>query len=284
MSVLIGIDGSIASRAALDWGVARARAARTAITLRYVVDDEWGAVGASALAELRRNAEVLAQHELELAREGAGASPVTAEISVGPPMLTLAAEARDHELVVIGTHKVGVFHGLALGARGLQLAAMSPVPVAVVPVSSAGRRHGVAVGIGGEAGEDAAVRAAVDEANRYGEPLVLVQSSASSVLAGAHAISRARALAETLAPAAGVTEQRSSAAAGEALAIMSGQSVLTVVGRPTHPGAHGFRPLGRVTTELLLNLRGPVLVVPFPALPTTEWPERTTEPERSAGS
>ena len=63
-------------------------------------------------------------------------------------MLVLATEASAFESVVIGTHKVGTFHGHALGSRGLQLAAVSPVPAMVVPVDGSHGRSGVAVGVG----------------------------------------------------------------------------------------------------------------------------------------
>ncbi|WP_165314283.1 universal stress protein [Agromyces protaetiae] len=263
MRVLIGIDGSIASRAAIAWGIERAREGGGDVTLLFVVDDEWGTVGASGLAELRSSAATLIEHELVSARAIADAVPVHAEVAVGAPMLTLAIEAKDYAVVVIGTHKVGVFNGLALGSRALQLAALSPVPVAVVPAQSGGQRTGIIVGIGGEAGEDVVVRAAAAESIRTDEPLVLVRSFAHSAAAGEWPLDRATRLAESLVSPAGVSQQRSGAAPGEALAVMSGEAVLTVVGRPTAAGAHGYRPLGRASADLLMNLRGPALIVPF---------------------
>lgn len=263
--VLIGIDGSIASRAAIRWGAERVRSEGTEaeITLRFVVDDEWGTIGMSALAELQASAGSIAQRELGFARRHAGAVPVHAETSIGAPMLVLASASQDYDLVVVGTHKVGVFHGLALGSRSLQLAAMSPVPVAIVPAPSAAARHGIIMGVGGEAGEDTVVEAAVHESNRTGEPLVLVRSSEHSTAAGRSVLNHAIRVAEVLAPRGGLSERLSSALPGETLAVSSATAVLTVVGRPTEVGAHGYRVLGRTTADLLLNLRGPVLVVPF---------------------
>ena len=65
---------------------------------------------------------------------------------------------------MIGTHKVGIFHGHALGSRGLQLAAVSPVPTMVVPVDVSHGRGGVAVGVPGTPGLDEALRFAIREA------------------------------------------------------------------------------------------------------------------------
>ena len=57
--------------------------------------------------------------------------------------------------------------------------------------------------------------------------------------------------------------RRSTAPPGEALARVSRRAVLTVSGRPTAPGARGFRPLGRTNDDLLMNAGGPVVIVPF---------------------
>jgi hypothetical protein len=56
--------------------------------------------------------------------------------------------------------------------------------------------------------------------------------------------------------------RRTSSPAGEALAGASRRAVLTVSGRPTEPGAHGYRPLGRTNHDLLMNAGGPVVIVP----------------------
>ena len=116
--ILVGIDGSLASRAAVSWALERARSIRTGVVLLIVVDDEWGAIGERDLGELRATAEGVAVRELEFARERAGSVEVAAAIAVGAPMLVLASEASAFESVVIGTHKVGTFHGHALGLAG----------------------------------------------------------------------------------------------------------------------------------------------------------------------
>lgn len=261
--ILVGVDGSIASRAAIVWALESARRSGDDVVLLLVVDDEWGTVGTSAIAELQSDAKAVAAGELEFAREHADQVPVSAEYTVGSPMLTLAGEAADYATVVIGTHKVGTFHGLALGTRAMQLAAMSPVPVAVVPVASGGHRSGVVVGVGGAPGEDAVVRAAIQEAQRRDQPLALVRANGTSAAASTDSIDRAARLAESHEVPAGVTVRRSSASAGETLAAMSGRAMLTIAGRPTQVGAHGFRPLGRTAGDLVMNLGGPVVIVPF---------------------
>ncbi|WP_281886130.1 universal stress protein [Agromyces rhizosphaerae] len=263
--MLVGIDGSIASRAAMVWTLERARATGAAVVLRLIVDDEWGTISTRMLGELRADASGRVEREFDFARARAGGVPVEAEVTVGSPMLTLAAEAAEYDLVAIGTHKTGSFHGFALGSRAPQLAAMSPVPVAVVPTSSGGERSGVVVGVGGVAGEGAAVAFAAREADRLGEPLLVLRADDGPPALGDRAVERALRDASAAGVASEVTSRRSSPPAGKALAVRSGTAVLTVVGRPTEPGARGYRPLGRTGTDLLMNLGGPVVVVPFAA-------------------
>ncbi|MGW9630113.1 universal stress protein [Agromyces sp. NPDC055520] len=270
MGILVGIDGSIASRAAIAWALEQARATGDEVELLFVVDDEAGSIGASVIAELQSEATVLAARELEFARDHAGEVPVSVQCAVGSPMLALAGEAAHATAVAIGTHKVGTFHGLALGTRAMQLAAMSPVPLAVVPVASGGPRSGVVVGVGGAPGEEAVIRAAVVEAKRMNQPLILVRADGTSAVASTEALERAVRLAERLGAPAGITQRRSSSSAGETLASMSGRAVLTIAGRPTHAGARGFRPLGRTTGDLVMNLAGPVLIVPFVLAPEAD--------------
>ncbi|KRE31142.1 universal stress protein [Agromyces sp. Soil535] len=261
--ILVGIDGSIASRAAITWALERARSIRTAVTLLMVVDDEWGAISDRDLGELRASAEGIAERELEFARERAGSVEVTAGIAVGAPMLVLASEASAYESVVIGTHKIGTFHGHALGSRGLQVAAMSPVTTAIVPVDTSAGRSGVAVGVGDAPGWIEPVRFAMREAVRLEERLMLIRAEGPTATDEHVLLRLAWELPEASELSNGIVVRRSPAPAGETLAGVSRRAVVTVSGRPTAAGARGFRPLGRTNNDLLMNAGGPVVVVPF---------------------
>ena len=263
-TILVGIDGSVASRSAVVWALARAEALGVGVFLLNVVDDEWGTISDRDLRELRADAEHLAVRELAFARQTADGVPVSAGIDVGAPMIELATSAVAYESVVIGSHKTGTFHGRPLGSRGLQLAATAPVPVAVIAGSAGDRRSGVVAGAGNAPGWIRSVRYALREASRLGEPLVVIRSDRDLPFED-------RELGRLL-DAAGAEEQsvdielrRSTAPAGQALAEASRRAVLTVSGRPTEAGARGFRPLGRTNSELLLNAGGPVIVVPHVA-------------------
>ena len=259
MTIVVGADGSVASRAALTWAIDRARSTRDDLALLTVVDDGWGSVGGSALAELKRTAEERAERELQFARKLAPDLEINGALVVGSPMLALAEAGRDADLIAVGTHKVGYFHGHALGSRSIQLAAVATVPSAVVPVTSWRGRSGVAVGVSGGPDSDDAVRFAAREASRLGEPLVLLRAAggeqdsadagerAASIAAGEH-IDIPIEVRSTADPASG------------ALIGVSRRAVLTVTGRRVP--SRGFLPLGRTNTDLLMNLAGPVVVVP----------------------
>jgi nucleotide-binding universal stress UspA family protein len=259
MTILVGADGSVASRAALTWAIDRARHTRDDVVLLTVVDDEWGAVGGSALAELKRTAEERAERELAFARDLGDGLQVVSAVSVGSPMLALAEAGREADLVVVGTHKVGYFHGHALGSRGLQLAAVSITPTAVVPVTSWRGRSGVAVGVADGVDSDDAVRFAAREASRLGEPLVLLRA-ADDDAARSGVGDRAASLAAAVHPDVAVEVRSTADPASGALIGVSRRAVLTVTGRRLPRS--GFLPLGRTNTDLLMNLAGPVVVVP----------------------
>ena len=262
-TILVGIDGSVASRSAIAWAITRAGALDAGLMLLTVVDDEWGTISGRDLGELRTDAERLAADELAYARQIAGRVPISAAVDVGAPMLELASSASGYESVAIGSHKSGTFHGHALGARGLQLAATAPVPVAIVPSSSANGRRGVIVGAGNAPGWIEAVRFALREAARLEEPVTVLRSDRDTPFDD-RALRSLLDATDADEASADIELRRTTTAAGEALASASRRAVLTVSGRPTEPGARGYRPLGRTNNELLMNAGGPVMIVPHP--------------------
>ncbi|WP_195760619.1 universal stress protein [Agromyces kandeliae] len=259
MTIVVGADGSVASRAAVEWAARRAQRTRDALVLVTVVDDGWGSLGGSALVELRATAEDRAEREVDVARRTAPELEVRGVVAVGSPILTLAEASRDADLVVVGTHKVGYFHGRAMGSRSLQLAAVAASPSAVVPVTSWRGRSGVAVGVSEGPDSDDAVRFAAEEAGRLGEPIVLLRAADGDEV-DERALERAAEIVAERAPDVQVDVRSTGGDAAEALIAVSRRAVLTVTGRRV--ASRGFLPLGRTNADLLMNLAGPVVVVP----------------------
>lgn len=279
MTIVVGADGSVASRAALTWAIDRARSTGDDLVLATVVDDRWGSVGESALAELKGAAERAAEREHEFVRGLAPDVEASTTVVVGSPMLALAETARGADLVAVGTHKVGYFHGHALGSRSLQLAAVSSAPTVVVPVTSWRGRAGVAVGAAAGTDSDDAVRFAAREAKRLGEALVIVHAD------GDHEhrapAERAASLAAAIHPDLAIELRSTADPASGTLIGISRRAVLTVTGR--RASERRFLPLGRTNSDLLMNLAGPVLVVPATAA-TAAAGSSAPEPSESSAS
>jgi len=261
--IYVGVDGSLAARAALEWASDRAAAVGDELVLVYVVDDEWGTIGSSARAELAGNAERVVEQELATVR---ASSPLVARAAVaqGNPMLALAALARDAQLVVVGTHRTGYFRGRAFGSRSLQLAATATTPVAIIPQVPGRVRRGVALGIDPTAQSTGAVAFAAYEAVRLRSDLTLLHSTWPKPLTEvfAHAVFDATlALVREIAPGLAVRPRLVDVPAAEALTDLSRNMALIVAGRPRREGAED-RGLGTVGHDLLLNQAGPVVIVP----------------------
>jgi nucleotide-binding universal stress UspA family protein len=137
--ILVGVDGSQSSRAALRWAAAQARLTR----LPLLVVHAWTSASYPHLSPLlvRELAEREAWTVLDRAvREGIGDRPedregleITTRLVAGHPARVLASLGRDAAMVVIGAGGHGELAGLLLGSVGLHLAAHAPVPVVTVP-------------------------------------------------------------------------------------------------------------------------------------------------------
>jgi nucleotide-binding universal stress UspA family protein len=149
-TIVVGVDGSDGSRAALRFAVQEARLRKA--TLRVVhswllpVADaapdpfllEFPTYAGPDLQELagslEGSARVLIDTELEhvLGHEQAGIEieRVTLE---GAPAAALVDAASDADLLVVGSRGHGALHGFVLGSVSKQCVSHAPCPVAIVP-------------------------------------------------------------------------------------------------------------------------------------------------------
>jgi len=260
----VGVDGSLAARAALEWASDRAAAVDRELVLVYVVDDEWGTIGTSARAEMSGNGDRVVEQELAFARAAAPRITARAMVAEGNPMLTLGARAKDAQHVVVGTHRTGYFRGRAFGSRSLQLAATATTPVAIIPQVPGRVRRGVALGIDPTAPSAGAIAFAANEAVRLRSDLTLLHSTWPKPMTEvfAHAVFDATLAAiREIAPSLAVRPRLVDVPAAEALTDLSRNMALVVAGRPRRHGADD-RGLGTVAHDLLLNQAGPVVMVP----------------------
>jgi len=133
--VVVGVDGSPASRAAL--AMAFAEAERHEASLQAVV--VWESVPVGDLPPLidedgmREAAKARLEELMTPLRERHPGVDAQAEVVVGSPREVLLDASEDALLLVVGSRGLGGFRGLLLGSVSHALVRHAPCPVAVVP-------------------------------------------------------------------------------------------------------------------------------------------------------
>lgn len=126
--VVVGVDGSPASTAALDLAFAEADAAKTSlvvIAVRNPRDYAW--------AEYQEDTDLLVAEQLAGHRRRYPDTEVRQEILGGDPALMLATAARGARCLVVGSRGRGGFRGLLLGSTGRALVHRTDCPLLVAP-------------------------------------------------------------------------------------------------------------------------------------------------------
>jgi nucleotide-binding universal stress UspA family protein len=142
-SIVVGVDGSEGSVRALRFAIDEARSrgddvrAVCAWGVPTLVYESVWASGAMDPAEYRGAAEgdlAKALAEVNADESGVVVKPVVRE---GQAASVLCEEARDAELLVVGSRGLGGFRGLLLGSVSQQCAQHARCPVAIVPAAEA---------------------------------------------------------------------------------------------------------------------------------------------------
>jgi nucleotide-binding universal stress UspA family protein len=185
-SVLVGIDGSEDSRAALRWAAAVAAALQLplrAMWAWYYPTDAILTVGRIQLPEPHRADELVEGQLRHLLTEvlGPDADEVSVEVARGPGAAALLRAAEDGpSMLVVGSRGLGGFKGLLLGSVSRQLCEHAQGPVTVVrgtsPVSPV-RLETIVVGIDGSPESDHALTFAADLATQVDAELVVANAA-----------------------------------------------------------------------------------------------------------
>ncbi|MED7953751.1 universal stress protein [Streptomyces sp. BE303] len=136
--VLVGVDGSEASLAAVDVGVreARLRGCGLKIVHAFIWPLMHVSLGPSpngpAEGGLRHQAEGVLADARRRARALDPALEVEAELATGEPLGVLAGRSRRASLVVVGSRGLGRFSALVIGSVAVHLAAHAACPVLIV--------------------------------------------------------------------------------------------------------------------------------------------------------
>lgn len=286
LPVLVGVDGSPSSSAAVDVAAREAELRRRSLWIVHASvwpllnvpmgPSRWG----PPQGGLRNQTERVVHDAVTRATTGHPGLAVTSEVATGAAAPVLLAYSRVAELTVVGDRGLGGFTGLLVGSIAVELAAHSPRPVLVVRGHS--RTEGpVVVGVDGSPANQPAVGHSFETAGLRHAPLVAVHAWTLPRPATPRAVLRTtphlggvageeeRLLSEAL---AGWTEQYPDVDVEHVLALddprvaligASTRAQLLVVGTRGRGGFAGLL-LGSVSQAAMHHARCPVAIVPDP--------------------
>ncbi|MER6945378.1 universal stress protein [Nonomuraea sp. NPDC000554] len=153
--IVVGVDGSAAARAAVEWAADDALRMRVPLRIVHAVDRSPYQIGKFPTADwpdalLRQGHRVLAD-AAAVARDRQPEIDVTTRLLEGPPALVLREQADDAtgpaDEVVIGTRGHGGFTGALLGSVSAHVAGQARSPVVVVRAEPHPVRGRIVVGV-----------------------------------------------------------------------------------------------------------------------------------------
>ncbi|HYO03523.1 MAG TPA: universal stress protein [Mycobacterium sp.] len=179
--VVVGVDGSPSSDAAVGWAAHEAASRGVPLTLAYIqplpLEMSWPVpmVWSETSEQQQKYGEGIVQRAYEVVMDKVGddgAVEVEREVSVGPIVPTLVDLSKGADMIVVGCRGQGPVDRLLLGSVSSGLLHHAQCPVAVIPdeVSGASPRDDAAVlvGIDGSPASETATAIAFDEASRRG--------------------------------------------------------------------------------------------------------------------
>lgn len=172
--IVVGINGSARSEAALAWALRRASRSKLPVITVYAVDDRWMSPDFQ-YQDLVRDAGIKLLQKVQAgARAQAPGVDVEIQLRHGSAGAALREASKEASMLVVGAHDRHWLDGGPLTDRALQIVSASDSPVAVVPPTPDTGRHGVVVGVDGSEESLQAVSFAAAEADRGGDELTVV--------------------------------------------------------------------------------------------------------------
>lgn len=186
--IVVGVDGSAASRVAVDWAARDAAMRRSPLTLAHVLPsalmqawiqaplpaaffDYEKEEAARVVADARKVAEAAAE-DVPLT--------ITEKVLSGQPVPTLADLSSNAELIVVGSRGLGKWERRLLGSVSFGLVQHAHCPVAVIhdedPLIPHPSEAPVVVGVDGSPASELATAIAFDQASRRGVELIAVHT------------------------------------------------------------------------------------------------------------
>jgi nucleotide-binding universal stress UspA family protein len=283
-TIVVGVDGSKHSLAALHWAVGEGRRRQRRIEAVFARAYPYAVPAVKDLDDPAIELGLAEEYLTALLHQelGVAADAITARVEEGVPAQVLMEAARDAELLVLGSRGRGGFAGLLLGSVSLQCAQHAGCPVAVVrardnvvSLTTERRTPRIVVGIDESEASRTALHWAVSEARAVGAAIDAVHTWQLPYAASYpfttvpmqvdEVESMARRLLDEAVGSVTAADVHidpilvSGAPAPTLLDVAKGAD-LVVVG--AHNGNYAGMLLGSVTQKLLHHAECPVVVVP----------------------
>ncbi len=174
--IVVGINGSAGSDAALSWALDRAAQRNLPVLIMHATDDRWITRDIQNREMLREAGLDLLQKAEAVAREKAAGVKVESQLRHGSAAAALREASAGASMVVVGVHNKHWLDGGPLTDRALQVVSASDCPVAVIPPGPQAEHAGVVVGVDGSEESLQAVVIAAAEADHAGDELTVVHA------------------------------------------------------------------------------------------------------------
>lgn len=185
--VVVGIDGSDHSRAALEWAVVEAARRRNplrivhALGMPLIVSAYSGPIRFEPTEEISEQSTGVLSDAEKRARALQPSVEIETVSAVEEAPLALVRQVHPYDLLVVGTRGLGTFASAFVGSVSVRVSAQAPCPVVVVPaddenepVSTALDR--IVVGVDGSPSSQRALGQAASLAEESGAEIVVVHS------------------------------------------------------------------------------------------------------------
>lgn len=186
--ITVAVDGSPASKLAVNWAARDAAMRRTPLRLVHALPVDMTIQGGSLPTDYLswqedKGRDVLAD-ALRIVEESATAHPVdvTSELVTGPPVPTLVDLSNGAQMIVAGSRGLGPLNRLLLGSVSSGLLHHAHCPVAIIrggddhPPMPRSSQAPVVVGIDGSPASESAIAIAFDEASFRGVGLIALHA------------------------------------------------------------------------------------------------------------